>query len=104
MDTQTLKEILRREMMGYAKKGANGAGYFTVNPDDTVFGVLDVYVVHGERYADASLIARIIDNRVIIELDKNDKTLFDALLQAGVPREQIVLAYAGEPAPVEMLV
>ena len=97
MDTQALKEILRREMMGYAKKGANGNGYFTLSPDETVFGVLDVFVVQSERMADASLIARVIDNHIIIELDKNDKTLHEALLQAGVPREQIVLAYAGEP-------
>jgi hypothetical protein len=33
---------------------------------------------------------------VIIEVDRNDKPLVDVLLQTGVNRENIVLAYAGE--------
>jgi hypothetical protein len=33
------------------------------------------------------------------EEDPTDKKLVDALLQRGIPREQIVLAYAGEPIP-----
>jgi len=45
------------------------------------------------------LIVRIIRNDVIIERDDNDPPLVDALRQAGVPRSQIILAYAGEPAP-----
>jgi sulfur carrier protein ThiS len=36
---------------------------------------------------------------VIIEYDGTDKPLLDALLQRGIPREQIVLAYQGEPIP-----
>jgi hypothetical protein len=36
---------------------------------------------------------------VVIERDQNDKLVVDALLQAGVPRSQIVLAYAGEHVP-----
>ncbi|MDX2140626.1 MAG: element excision factor XisI family protein [Chloroflexota bacterium] len=37
---------------------------------------------------------------VVIERDMNDKPLVDALVQAGVPREKIILAYAGEAMPV----
>jgi hypothetical protein len=37
-------------------------------------------------------------DRIIIERDVNDKLLVDALLDAGVARRQIVLAYAGESA------
>jgi hypothetical protein len=29
----------------------------------------------------------------------NNKPLIDALVQAGIPRAQIILAYAGENAP-----
>ena len=43
------------------------------------------------------LIVRLLEDRIIIERDVNDKPLVDALLLANVPREQIVLAYAGEP-------
>ncbi len=42
------------------------------------------------------LVARVAGDRIIIERDVNDKPLVDALVQAGVPRHSIVLAYAGE--------
>jgi hypothetical protein len=37
--------------------------------------------------------------QVVIEQDVNDKPLVDALVQNGLHREQIVLAYAGEVVP-----
>ena len=55
-----------------------------------------------EYSADASLIARIVGATVVIEHDMNDKPLVDALIQAGVPRDQIVLAYRGEPLPASV--
>jgi len=42
------------------------------------------------------LVARVAGDRIIVERDVNDKPLVDALVQAGVPRRSIVLAYAGE--------
>jgi hypothetical protein len=42
---------------------------------------------------------RILGNTAIVERDQNDKMVKDALLQAGIPREKIILAYAGEPIP-----
>jgi hypothetical protein len=39
---------------------------------------------------------------VIVEVDNTDKPLVDALVQQGIPREQIVLAYAGETLPDKM--
>jgi hypothetical protein len=45
---------------------------------------------------DTGLLVRIVNGQVIILRDQNNKPLVEALMQAGVPREQIVLAYAGE--------
>lgn len=45
------------------------------------------------------VLARIVSNKVVIEEDTTDKQLVDALLQRGVAREQIVLAYTDEPIP-----
>jgi hypothetical protein len=45
------------------------------------------------------LIVHCIDNLIIVDRDINNKPLVDALVQAGVPRSQIILAYAGEPVP-----
>jgi len=58
--------------------------------------VVSVGQVRDRRVVDTGLVARIKNNHIIIEYDVNDKPLVDALIQAGVPRKQIVLAYAGE--------
>ncbi len=46
-----------------------------------------------------SLLVRMLGETIVIEHDQNDKPLFEALVQAGIPRTQIVMAYAGEPVP-----
>jgi hypothetical protein len=45
------------------------------------------------------LLVRLVHDHIVIERDINSKPLVDALMQAGIPRERIVLAYAGEPIP-----
>jgi len=45
------------------------------------------------------VMARVDGDRVIIEADNTDKPLIEALLQAGVPRDKIILAYMDEPLP-----
>lgn len=45
------------------------------------------------------VLARVVGDKVVIEEDNTDKKLIDALRQRGIPREQIILAYAGEPIP-----
>lgn len=44
--------------------------------------------------------ARIKANRIIIDIDHTDKPLFEALLHAGVPREQLVFAYLNNTRPL----
>jgi hypothetical protein len=43
-----------------------------------------------------------VNDQIIIERDINNKPLVDALVQNGIPREQIILAYAGEPVEEPM--
>lgn len=43
--------------------------------------------------------ARIVGDSVIIEHDVTDRPLLHELMRAGIPREQIILTYAGEPLP-----
>jgi hypothetical protein len=86
-------------MKGYAKYGLNGRGFFAPTEDENLFAVVYLGKTPHERIADAGLMARIFNDKIVIELDINDKMLVDALLQAGVPRDQIVLAYAGESTP-----
>ncbi|MBC7870485.1 MAG: XisI protein [Chitinophagaceae bacterium] len=44
--------------------------------------------------------ARVVDDHIVIDADALwDKNLWQALVKAGVPREQIILAYKGEQVP-----
>lgn len=45
------------------------------------------------------VMAHVEGDTVIIDEDLTDRPLVDALVRAGIPREKIVLAYAGEPLP-----
>jgi hypothetical protein len=40
--------------------------------------------------------ARVVGNKVIIEEDTTDRPLVEALIRCGIPREHIILVYAGE--------
>lgn len=95
----SLKDVVHRVVSGYAGRGLNSIGYLTQNDDGSVLTVTDFARIRGEHISGISLIVRIIDERVIVERDQNDKIVKDALIQAGVPREMIILAYAGEPVP-----
>ena len=96
---ETLRKYLVQEMKLYAKDGFNSKGFLTQSEDNNVFAAVHVAIVRDDRFADAFLIAHIVRDSIVIERDENDKPLVDALLQVGVPRSQIILAYAGEPVP-----
>ena len=96
----TLHEIVQAAVEGYAVKGVNFESVLTSSHDGKVLTVVDISVDNqGHRFTATSLIVRIVGEHVVIEHDDNDKPLVDALLQAGIPRSQITLAYAGEPIP-----
>jgi hypothetical protein len=44
--------------------------------------------------------AKVVDDKVIILEDTTDKPLYEALMvNGGIPRERIILAYKGETLP-----
>jgi hypothetical protein len=88
-------------MQPYAIQGFNGFSILTSNPDKQAHSIISVAYIQGKRHVSTSLVARVDHTKIIIEHDINDKPLVDALLQAGIPREQIILAYASEPLPAE---
>jgi hypothetical protein len=92
----TLKETLEHTMLGYTGRALNGHSYLTANDDKTLFTVISFATIQDRRVVDTGLVVRIVENHIIIDHDANNKPLVDALEQAGIPREQIVLAYAGE--------
>ena len=91
-----LEHILETCMRTYATKGHNGRSYFTKNDTEKVMTVVSSFVVQGNHYVDTTLMARLVNERIIIEQDKTNKPLVDMLLAADIPRSQITLVYAGE--------
>jgi XisI protein len=92
----TLSETLQRVLTGYAGEMLNGHSYLTTNADGTVVVIIGLGYIGDRHFVDTSLVARLARNTIVIEHDVNNKPLIDALLAAGIPRDQIVLAYAGE--------
>lgn len=93
MDTGTLKQILMEEMQKYAGEGLNAYSYLPENDAESLYTVVDIANVRGKRIIGTVLVARMHDNKIIIELDHNNKLLVDALKGRGIPEDQIVLAY-----------
>ena len=96
----TLRSLIKQVLEGYAIPGANFISSLTVSDDGNTFSVVDVARDYeGKRFVATSIHVRLVVDKVVIEHDDNDKPVVDALVQAGIPREQIILAYAGEPVP-----
>ena len=99
MDTATLREILLEELEGYTGKGLNDFAYLTTNEADQIYTIVDIATVRDKRLVGTVLVARLTNDRVVIELDRHDKLLVDALTARGVPEAQVVLAYRGDAIP-----
>ena len=98
MDSQIIV-LLRSEMGKYAIEGINSISYLTENIDSTVFTCTTMSKTDKSTKPFVDLFVRVIVDKIIIEVDQNSKPLVDALIQAGISREQIILAYAGEKIP-----
>lgn len=94
MDTPSC--ALESAMSGYAGEDLNGYSYLTRSADGQVFTIISIGALRERHFAATSLVARVVNDHIVIDHDVNDKPLVDALVSAGIPRQQIVLAYAGE--------
>jgi len=99
MDTATLKEILLQELQGYTGEGLNDFAYLTSNEAEQIYTIVDIAQVRDKRLVGTVLVARLAGDQVVIELDRHDKLLVDALLARGVPQSQIILASRGDAIP-----
>jgi hypothetical protein len=92
----TLTAVLRREIQDYAGDVATPVGesqfFYTENPDKQIFCITVPYL-SSELPASLLLMAHIEDDQIVIDVDTMDKPLADALRQAGIPSEQIILAW-----------
>lgn len=96
-----LDEIVKRTVFWYAAGGTNVKSFPLVNEEQHVYAVNVIDWPERRRSAGVVVIARVEGDKVIIEEDMTDHPLVDALVENGVPREQIILAYVGERLPSE---
>ncbi len=99
-----LTEIVRHEVADYARVHGYKSKVFYVGDDNQ--HIYTVVVVPDDDHpfisnARVNIMARVLDDKVVIDEDITDRPLYEALEEAGIPREQIFLAYAGETLPDE---
>lgn len=98
---EKLTEIVRREVADYHGPALKATTYYLEDSANRMYAVIIVpeYEYPRKTKTGVVVVARIVDDTVIIEEDTTDRPLFEELMRAGVPREKIVLAYAGEKVP-----
>lgn len=97
----TLKNILIETLQGYTGKGLVGESVLSTSTNEDFFTVTTVASNAKMHIVNQSLVVRLDGTMIVILEDINDKPLADALVQNGVAREQIILAYSGEPIPMK---
>jgi hypothetical protein len=90
-----LLTTVQREVADYVRPSPNATAYYLENPTEQTFAVVSVPMKDPQKAA-VVVMARVVDNLVLIESDKTNKPLYEALVQAGIPRSRIVLVYEGE--------
>ena len=96
-------DIVRREVRKYAAngEGANTLLFPLLDEKYKTYGVLATdYPQRSQSALFVVVMARVIDDTVIIEEDTTERPLVDALVAKGIPRAKIILAYAGETTNV----
>ena len=92
MDVETLKQILIDEMKQCLDQMNDMHGYLTVNDFET-YTIMTMFKAPGKCLISTVLVARLEDDKVIIELDHTKRLLAHVLKRRGVPREQIVMTH-----------
>jgi hypothetical protein len=93
--------IVQREVEDYAGPGFDIELYAVSDHPRQIYTVLVIPEYDSRKKIDSGIVvmARVVGNVVIIDEDITDRPLFKELMRAGIPREQIILAYAGESSP-----
>ncbi|MCA0458245.1 MAG: XisI protein [Chloroflexi bacterium] len=97
----SLGEITRREVEKYVGHTHGAVMYSLFDDKQQRYGVVIIPEADSERPAYVAVMARIVGSYIVIDEDGTlDKPLYQALMvNAGIPRDQIVLAYKGEKLP-----
>ncbi len=99
-----IDDIVRHEVSEYNNvRDFKAKGFFLEDSRQHVYSIIivpddDHPFIHEPN---VMMMARIVGDTVVIDEDKTDRPLFESLVEAGIPREKIVVAYAGEKLQTE---
>jgi hypothetical protein len=97
-----LAQLVSQEVEKYAGVSPHAKAYAILDPSRQTYAVTAIENAPGKDHDWIIVQAHLEDGFVVIDADNVfDKKLVYALEQAGVPREQIVLAYEGEQIPTQ---
>ena len=95
-----LTSVVQYEVEDYARgETFGGVTYPVSDVGKQSYTVLIIPDQPKKYHAMVVVAARIINDKVIIDEDITDRPLWRELVRAGIPREQIILTYAGEKLP-----
>lgn len=99
---ENLATVVQREVEDFARGGDWEATTYAVSdPGRQHYAVL-IFPDYPRKYHAAIIVAaRIVDDYVVIDEDITDRPLFNALIEAGIPREKIICTYVGEQIPAK---
>jgi hypothetical protein len=95
-----LSEIVQQKVEHFAQGEWAKARSFAVSDNERqIYTVIAIPDYPRKFPAVVVMAARIENGKVIVEHDISDKPLWEELVRAGIPRDQIILTYAGEQLP-----
>ena len=94
-----LAAVVQRVVESYSGPAIQAASHLLIDHQRRSYAVVVVPDLPRPFKARVVVMARIVDDMVIIDEDTTDRPLVDELVKAGIPREKIVLLYAGEQVP-----
>lgn len=99
-----LTEIVKYEVDQYNEPCFNCESYAALDDEHKVYVVYSTIAQQIDLdHTSIVIAAHIRGDLVIIDHDSTNRPLVDALVQAGIPREKIILAYDGEAIPNETI-
>jgi hypothetical protein len=84
---------------GYATPVLLGQSYLIQDEKEHIYTVIDVPDYPPKFSAGIVVLVRLVEDYILIQEDTTDHPLWQELVNAGIPREKIILTYIGETLP-----
>jgi hypothetical protein len=94
-----LGAVVQREVEDYAGPAIKAQMYPVSDHPRRTYTVVVVPDLPRPFKARVVVMARIVDDYVVIDEDTTDRPLVHELVRAGIPRERIICLYIGEQLP-----